>query len=46
MEPATPDHADLRLTVWDGRALPNPGEPGDEVLAHVGYHGARVRWLS
>ena len=37
MEPATPVHADLRATTWPG---------GEElVLAHVGYHGADVRWL-
>ena len=36
MEPATSEHADLRLTSWPGGR--------DEVLAHVGYHGASVRW--
>ncbi|MEO6125131.1 MAG: DUF2332 domain-containing protein [Ilumatobacteraceae bacterium] len=36
MEPAGA-HADLRLTTWPGG--------GDEVLAHVGYHGADIRWL-
>lgn len=40
MEPATREHADLRLTTW-GRGAAD-GE--DEVLAHVGYHGAGVRW--
>jgi len=40
MEPATRDHADLRLTTWtDG------GAGHEVVLAHVGYHGADVRWL-
>lgn len=41
MEPATKQHADLRLTTW------NMGieEGHDELLAHVGYHGADVRWL-
>ncbi|MFM2072180.1 MAG: hypothetical protein RLZZ623_2443 [Actinomycetota bacterium] len=38
MEPATSEHADLRLSSWPGLA--------DEVLAHVGYHGAELRWLS
>jgi hypothetical protein len=38
MEPATREHADLRLTEWPGGA--------DRVLAHVGYHGANVRWLA
>lgn len=37
MEPATAEHADLRLTTWPGGR--------DEVLAHVGYHGADIRWL-
>jgi len=38
MEPATSEHADLRVTSWPG---------GEEVLlAHVGYHGAGVRWLA
>ena len=37
MEPATRQHADLRLTRWPG---------GDDVvLAEVGYHGRGVRWL-
>jgi len=40
MEPATKEHADLRLTTWRG-----DGEPAEELLAHVGYHGAGVRWL-
>lgn len=38
MEPAGPEHADLRLTTWPGGA--------DEILAHVGYHGADIRWLA
>jgi hypothetical protein len=42
MEPATREHADLRLTTW-GRGAAD-GE--DEVLAHVGYHGTPVRWLT
>ena len=42
LEPATVEHADLRLTLWSGRA----GDGADEVLAHVGYHGAPVRWLA
>jgi hypothetical protein len=37
MEPANAEHADLRLTTW-------PGEH-EELLAHVGYHGAGLRWL-
>ena len=37
MEPATPEHASLRLTSWPGGV--------DEELAHVGYHGADIRWL-
>lgn len=38
MEPATPTHADLRLTVWPG---------GEEIhLADVGYHGHDLRWIS
>jgi len=37
MEPAGV-HADLQLTTWPG------GE--NEVLAHVGYHGADIRWLA
>ena len=41
MEPATREHADLRLTTWDGAST----DGRDEVLAHVGYHGAAVRWL-
>ena len=36
MEPATSDHANLRLTSWPGGR--------DEHLADVGYHGANVRW--
>jgi len=36
MEPATPTHADLRLTVWPG---------GEEIhLADVGYHGHGMDW--
>jgi hypothetical protein len=38
MEPATPDHAELRLTTWPA------GE--QELLAQVGYHGADIRWVS
>ncbi len=38
MEPAGTDHADLRLTTWPGG--------GEEELAHVGYHGAGIRWLA
>jgi hypothetical protein len=37
MEPDTHEHAALRLTTW-------PGDT-DEVLAHVGYHGADIVWL-
>lgn len=37
MEPAGPANADLRLTAWPGGH--------EHVLAHVGYHGADVRWL-
>lgn len=40
MEPATRDHADLRLTTWSG------GDGSETVLAHVGYHGADIRWLT
>jgi hypothetical protein len=36
MEPATPEHADLRVTCWPGRH--------EEHLADVGYHGADVHW--
>ncbi len=36
MEPATLEHADLRVTTWPG------GE--ERHLADVGYHGADVRW--
>ena len=36
MEPATSDHADLRVTSWPG------GQ--EEHLANVGYHGADVDW--
>ena len=39
MEPATREHADLRLTTWSG------GDPVEELIAEVGYHGADVRWL-
>ncbi len=42
LEPATPEHADLRLTMWTG---PDVTDRADAVLAHVGYHGAPVRWL-
>lgn len=36
MEPATPTHADLRLTVWPS---------GEELhLADVGYHGSGLDW--
>jgi len=38
MEPATPDHAELRLTTWP------TGE--QELLAQVGYHGADIRWVA
>jgi hypothetical protein len=41
MEPATREHADLRLTTWPGG---EQGEATEEVLAHVGYHGADVAW--
>jgi hypothetical protein len=37
MEPATPDHAEVRLTTWP------TGE--QELLAQVGYHGADIRWV-
>ncbi|MCU1397675.1 MAG: hypothetical protein JWN62_784 [Acidimicrobiales bacterium] len=38
MEPATSDHADLRVTTWPG---------GDtRHLADVGYHGAYIHWLA
>lgn len=40
MEPATREHADLRLTTWCGE------EAEEELLAHVGYHGADVTWLA
>ena len=36
MEPATREHADLRVTTWPG------GE--ERHLADVGYHGTDVRW--
>jgi hypothetical protein len=43
MEPATVEHADLRLTTWTGAT----GEDGvEELLAHVGYHGTELQWLS
>lgn len=38
MEPATAEHADLRLTTWPSGT--------EEVLAHVGYHGTGVRSLT
>jgi hypothetical protein len=38
MEPSTPEHAELRLTTWP------TGE--QELLAHVGYHGADIRWVA
>lgn len=38
MEPATPEHADLRVTTWPGAV--------EVHLADVGYHGADVRWLA
>lgn len=41
MEPASKEHADLRLTSWTGG-----GDPVEELLAHVGYHGAAVSWLA
>jgi hypothetical protein len=41
MEPATREHADLRLTSWQASSVPQ-----DVLLAHVGYHGAGVRWLA
>ncbi|MCX6521448.1 MAG: DUF2332 domain-containing protein [Actinobacteria bacterium] len=40
MEPATKEHADLRLTTWAGER-----DPVEQLLAHVGYHGAGVRWV-
>lgn len=42
MEPANTEHADLRLTTWNGGSV----DGFDEVLAHVGYHGANVAWLA
>ncbi len=52
MEPATAEHADLRLTSWpplgegsdrdDGAG--DASATGGTVLAEVGYHGAPVRW--
>ncbi len=42
MEPANAAHADLRLTTWTGGST----EGVEELLAHVGYHGANVTWLS
>ena len=47
MEPANADHADLRLTTWTGSTGPD-GDPVavEELLAHVGYHGAGVAWAS
>lgn len=44
MEPANAEHADLRLTSWPEGAGGTSGE-GAELLAHVGYHGADLRWL-
>jgi hypothetical protein len=41
MEPATPNHADLRLDWWDGHS-----DRSDHVLAEVGYHGRGVRWIN
>ena len=38
MEPDTPERAAVRLTTWPGGY--------EEVIAHVGYHGADVRWLA
>jgi hypothetical protein len=38
MEPATTEHADLRVTVWPGTV--------EVHLADVGYHGADIRWLA
>ena len=38
MEPATPEHADLRVTMWPGAATVH--------LADVGYHGADIRWIA
>ena len=37
MEPATAAYADVRLTTWPGG--------NEEMLAHVGYHGADIEWL-
>ena len=55
MEPANAEHADLRLTTWPaGQHNEQQAEPQkrrdelgghDELLAHVGYHGADLRWL-
>lgn len=47
MEPANADHADLRLTTWAGDPdrSPTADMPPDELLAHVGYHGAGVAWV-
>jgi hypothetical protein len=41
LEPATKEHADLRLTTWDAGTAAGR----EDVLAHVGYHGAGIRWL-
>ncbi len=40
MEPATQEHADLRLTTWNASSPVGT----EELLAHVGYHGADVDW--
>ncbi len=40
MEPATQEHADLRLTTWNSSSPVGT----EELLAHVGYHGADVDW--
>ena len=38
MEPDTPERAAVRLTTWPGG--------NDELVAHVGYHGADITWLA
>lgn len=43
MEPANAEHADLRLTSWP---VSGCADGHEELLAHVGYHGADLRWLS